>query len=728
MSSSPAPPPLSSSPCSAINPFEDKNHSPSSSPANSGSTAPTSSSAEDQETDLEPAQKRQKLEKGFVASFCMSAGRVTVVETSKHPQMSVPTAPGFSFRVIHRAESYRPREAKPRLLPASLRRAASLQSNEDELIPTAPATPNPAAKNETQCNRRSKFKPARSPRRLFPPVPIIAPPAVFLPADSSTLLLEPVDGRQNQDHPAAIRIQRLLERECELRAGMRFHANGNAAVTATDMPCNAEKPRKRKYDQAECEENVHKDEEEARLGAVVKWMLQVLPVTPSPDSDNWTTSEDVDTDTDSDTESTVDAGSHPGAVKHKLVRINSTSTTNSSGTPRLALYPSFSSSPLSDLPSGKINFRARAGNTQAQDELHRHRNGYTHRWRVGGGVGYSPDVDYPISMELYDQLSTSPQTRFHAVYLFRRFWMFHSGDSGGGFGAGAANAHLEGYKRQRITVSAGESPQTSPSYAVQSKVDNGEKENQGGFDLDTEGRTLVAWDIGLACLALSVKYHRDFLYPLAPVYAHEFCALAGVAHEDLESAHRDVLAALDYRLGDSPQALLAELRVCVDLDMKLGRTEGERVWNMVLSETWRVLLRAVRSPDVLRTPLSLLTGAALILGLLVVLRRRAADAVPWFICAQYAALSRGIPATPSVIGRDLNTAKPINGIVPSETKRDIDRRMRAVRRQVCMLLGVKEVGASFRLFSISSWLFARRALHHSVLSLRLTSFLAVVIY
>lgn len=54
--------------------------------------------------------------------------------------------------------------------------------------------------------------------------------------------------------------------------------------------------------------------------------------------------------------------------------------------------------------------------------------------------------------------------------------------------------------------------------------------------LEKEGRELVVLDISVACLSLSVKFHRDFLEPLLPVYAHEYLALSphGMSYDDLE--------------------------------------------------------------------------------------------------------------------------------------------------------------------------------------------------
>ncbi|KAG6809688.1 hypothetical protein H0H92_015146 [Tricholoma furcatifolium] len=249
----------------------------------------------------------------------------------------------------------------------------------------------------------------------------------------------------------------------------------------------------------------------------------------------------------------------------------------------------------------------------------------------------------PTPSNLHCQLSTSPETRFHAAYLFLRFF--------------------RAVERGNLSMETTTSTQC-----------------QWAHELDAHGKLLVTWDLALACLAISVKYHRDFLDPLLPVYAWEFMRLetglqarmqhAGVSietHEtdlslgptqiligynDLETAHRDLLAALDFRLGDTPQGVLNEaweampaLRAVVrgpGSAVGVGALENERDgaregqlepgWNFVLKETWRALFRAVRGPTILAHPLSALTAAALLHGVCALLVMRYEDAVPWYAC------------------------------------------------------------------------------------------------
>lgn len=53
---------------------------------------------------------------------------------------------------------------------------------------------------------------------------------------------------------------------------------------------------------------------------------------------------------------------------------------------------------------------------------------------------------------------------------------------------------------------------------------------------EADGLDLLVWDIAVACLSLSVKFHRDVLAPLLPVYAHEYLALSPhkMSYADLE--------------------------------------------------------------------------------------------------------------------------------------------------------------------------------------------------
>ncbi|KAJ7684424.1 hypothetical protein DFH06DRAFT_1073089 [Mycena polygramma] len=185
--------------------------------------------------------------------------------------------------------------------------------------------------------------------------------------------------------------------------------------------------------------------------------------------------------------------------------------------------------------------------------------------------------------DLIDQLLHSPETRFHAAHMFTRFFYLVMRDS-----------------RQRTKI---EAMQQAAEAA----------ENDLPFDpaVPAEGWHLVAWDSCLACLALSVKLHRDVLEPLNPVLSWEFEALAPheLSFQDLEIAQEDVLVAFGHRLGGTPQPILDELWIALpSLQQLLGFKNG---WRFAQKEAWWRLFDAVAAPDVLKFPISLLTVAAL---------------------------------------------------------------------------------------------------------------------
>jgi hypothetical protein len=82
--------------------------------------------------------------------------------------------------------------------------------------------------------------------------------------------------------------------------------------------------------------------------------------------------------------------------------------------------------------------------------------------------------------ELYDQLTTSPETRFHAAYMLVRYFYLTMGESERGRGGGAVES------------------------------DDGDRLGFG----QEEGWDLVTWDVAVGCLALSVKVSSaSLLYP-----------------------------------------------------------------------------------------------------------------------------------------------------------------------------------------------------------------------
>ncbi|ESK84079.1 hypothetical protein Moror_11465 [Moniliophthora roreri MCA 2997] len=145
--------------------------------------------------------------------------------------------------------------------------------------------------------------------------------------------------------------------------------------------------------------------------------------------------------------------------------------------------------------------------------------------------------------------------------------------------------------------------------------------------------TSMMWDIAVGCLALSVKMRRDFLPPLFPVYSCVFEELAppcrgfgGVSYGELESAQRLILFGLNYNLGSSPQAVLDELWISVPAFQEVI---SQAEWARVQVETWKILLKAVKSPNVLVWTVSELTGVACVMGVEETLVKRWEAEMSW---------------------------------------------------------------------------------------------------
>ncbi|CAA7264492.1 unnamed protein product [Cyclocybe aegerita] len=196
-----------------------------------------------------------------------------------------------------------------------------------------------------------------------------------------------------------------------------------------------------------------------------------------------------------------------------------------------------------------------------------------------------------LGFNLFDQLKNSPQTRFHAAWMFLRYFY--------------------------LTMSPEVEPKESKSkdsLSRQSSLDS-----ITTTSTEREGRDLVVWDIAVGCLSLSVKvfrsFHRDFLNPLIPVYAHEYLSLSphNMSHEDLETTHRDILSALDYTLGVTPQLLMDELWFSLPSLQALLDFDGG--WPSAMADAWRFLFDALKEPDILKYPISLLTVLAVMNGI-----------------------------------------------------------------------------------------------------------------
>ncbi|KAI0088236.1 hypothetical protein BDY19DRAFT_891544, partial [Irpex rosettiformis] len=140
----------------------------------------------------------------------------------------------------------------------------------------------------------------------------------------------------------------------------------------------------------------------------------------------------------------------------------------------------------------------------------------------------------------------------------------------------------------------------------------------------------LTWDLALACIALAVKFHRDVLPPLYPVTAEEFLLISPhtMEYDDLESAQRDLLSALSFRVGsNTPGAYMDELWEALASLRTLIQRRGN--WQVTKIETWELLSDTLLDASYLNYPSHLLTGCALILGtvesLVLTMKAEAAD-------------------------------------------------------------------------------------------------------
>ncbi|KAI9056299.1 hypothetical protein FKP32DRAFT_1585806 [Trametes sanguinea] len=188
--------------------------------------------------------------------------------------------------------------------------------------------------------------------------------------------------------------------------------------------------------------------------------------------------------------------------------------------------------------------------------------------------------------DLYDVLSAIPEVRFHAGHLFLRyFWL-----------VGSSSPH---------------------------QASDLEDKEETTDDAKT-ALEVVTWDIAVACLAISIKFHRDVLYPLDIIYTHEYLALAphDLTFEDLENAQRDVLEAIEFRIagGSNPGAYFAELWQALSMLQQLVGFDGG--WARVQEHAWDVLCEALQRPEVLQYPTSILTALSIMEGVLKTLEWR----------------------------------------------------------------------------------------------------------
>ncbi|KAG5717617.1 hypothetical protein E4T56_gene5455 [Termitomyces sp. T112] len=626
------------------------------------------------------------------------------------PALDEKAKAGFSSRIIHRASSYlcprkcddfptdansreetetEPPRKRSKILtrtsththlrtnlartPASLRRAASLRSihdsndNKENVIPTAAASPSspptvlvpPNARMSVPTPVITRTKNKR--RNELIDVPIIAPPDSLPPLSTVS--------------PARVRIQRLVERE----RGVRVE-DGLEGLDMVETQWGWE-----------CVGEDLRDE-------VISWFMEVLP--PPGDEERKATrkyrceenSEDGSV-TCTYTGSSVSSSASRSTSTSTSVSSSCTSFSSTTSSSTKTCTGTISPTSIQTTPSSLTSISLSSTLSPSSIAITTTTFSHPHSYSDSTSTSHSREsqTQSPCRTNLADQLLMSPETRFHAAYLFLRFfWLV--GRSGVGDGAA---------EKESGRGSRNEREREMERWAF-------------GSELDEEGRRLVTWDVGVACLGISIKYHRDFLHPLLPVYAQEFMKIAPhgpVGYDDLETAHRDVLGALQFRLGDTPQGLLGEvwegvpglrrlLRRASNAGSKVGcgcsecgcgrRTGKDKCekgeegveWNLVQRETWRVLCAAVIESDVLKYPLSLLTASALLHGLCVVLVRRYEDVEPWYMYELCAA--PGPPVASSKWRR--------------EREARAERAVQDVKSELMGLVGADEVSNSLYLF------------------------------
>lgn len=233
---------------------------------------------------------------------------------------------------------------------------------------------------------------------------------------------------------------------------------------------------------------------------------------------------------------------------------------------------------------------------------------------------------------LYDQLVTSPETRFQSIALFLTCLKQTVEENNW--------AHFVDAKcRARLIVDAGDDNRqlTADEEHCNTEEDVAEYEKEEFM----EGLRLIVWDIAVGALALSVKFHRDNLPPLLPIYADEFIDIAphDVEYQTFEECQRDILRSVSYMFGVTPQPLmdnlwlaLPELQTVLDYDGPSGsedfskasgllfrsaRAEADiaKRWNCVRRRAWELLIRTCREADVLRFDTAILTAATLLQAL-----------------------------------------------------------------------------------------------------------------
>ncbi|CAL1709591.1 unnamed protein product [Somion occarium] len=186
-----------------------------------------------------------------------------------------------------------------------------------------------------------------------------------------------------------------------------------------------------------------------------------------------------------------------------------------------------------------------------------------------------------LCRQLHMELSQCIDTRWHAAQMFTRYFI-----------------HL------------GASPPSTPTSSQRSLFDHSRM-----ISANDEGAAMI-WDIATACIALSVKFHRDVLQPLVPVFTDEFILMAPhrLTYEELESAQRDVLSVLDFCIGSvTPGAFIEELWNALPSLRRLLETKS--LWETAKALAWEMISDALFDIDYIRYSTSTLTACALVQGI-----------------------------------------------------------------------------------------------------------------
>ncbi|KAK7683744.1 hypothetical protein QCA50_013120 [Cerrena zonata] len=186
-----------------------------------------------------------------------------------------------------------------------------------------------------------------------------------------------------------------------------------------------------------------------------------------------------------------------------------------------------------------------------------------------------------LCRELRAELTQCIDTRWHAVQLFIRYF-----------------------------IRIGTSPPCSPMHLREGTTKNGQIINTN------DESAYFVWDIATACIALAVKFHRDVLSPLVPVFADEFLLMArhSMTYDDFETAQRHVLSTFDFCIGSlTPGAYMEELwNALPSLRILL---DTKPLWETAKKLAWEMLSDALFDIDHVRYRTSTLTACALVRGI-----------------------------------------------------------------------------------------------------------------